>query len=265
MDLGLDGKVAIISGGSDGIGKAAAWRLAKEGAKVTICARRKDVLEQAAQQIRTETDGEVLPIQGNVTNPQFIERVVNTTVEHYGGINILVSNAGVASAGPFESVGDETWQADFDLKLWAAIRFARATILHMRKAGGGRIINVTAVGGKVPGAGSVPTSVSRAAGIAVTKALSRDLAKDNILVNTVCIGFVKSGQWLVPYGKAKDLDPNLTLDGFYEQLARNQSVPLERMGEAREAGDVIAFLASERASYLTGVALNIDGGVSPVV
>jgi NAD(P)-dependent dehydrogenase (short-subunit alcohol dehydrogenase family) len=265
MDLGLNGKVAIVSGGSDGIGKAAAWRLAKEGAKVAICARRKDVLEQAAQQIRTETNGEVLTIVANVADPQDIERVVQTIVEHYGGINILVSNAGVASAGPFEDVADETWQTDLDLKLWAAIRFARASIPHMRKAGGGRIINVTAVGGKVPGASSVPTSVSRAAGIALTKALSKDLAKDNILVNTVCIGFVKSGQWQVPFGKAKDQDPSLTMDGFYEQLARNQNVPLGRIGETQEAGDVIAFLASDRASYLTGVALNIDGGVSPVV
>ena len=265
MDLGLKDKVAIVTGGSDGIGRAAAWRLAAEGAKVAICARRRDVLEQAAQEIRVDTEGEVFAIPGDVTVPQDAARVVDAAVSHFGGANILVNNAGIGAAAPFESVTDDAWEADFELKLWAAVRFCRAAIPHMRKAGGGRIINVTAVGGKAPSGGSIPTSISRAAGIAVTKALSRDLARDNILVNTVCIGYVRSGQWQTPYEKAKAQDPNLTMEGFYQQLANMHNVPLGRMGEAEEAGDVIAFLASERASYLTGVALNIDGGVSPVV
>ncbi len=265
MDLGLKDKVALVTGGSDGIGKAAAWRLAAEGAKVAICARRKDVLEQAAHEIRVETEGKVFAIPGDVTVAEDAARVVDAAVSQFGTVNILVNNAGVGAAAPFESVTDDVWQADFELKLWAAVRFCRAAIPHMRKAGGGRIINVTAVGGKAPSGGSIPTSISRAAGIAVTKALSKDLARDNILVNTVCIGLVKSGQWQAPYQKAKTQDPNLTMDGFYEQLAKMQNVPVGRTGEAQEAGDVIAFLASERASYLTGVALNIDGGASPVV
>ena len=249
MDLGLKDKVAIVTGGSYGIGKAAAWRLAYEGSKVAICARRKDVLEQAAEEIRIKTEGVVLPIQADVTIPQDIERVVSSTVERFGRLDILVNNAG---------------QADFDLKLWAAVRFARAAIPHMRNVGGGRIINVTNLGAKAPGPSSVPTSVSRAAGIAVTKAMSKDMAKDNILVNTVCIGLIKSGQHERRYEQAKAQDPNLTLDEFYQQLAQGR-VPLGRVGEEEEAGDVIAFLASERASYLTGIAVNIDGGASPVV
>ena len=265
MDLGLKGRVAIITGGSDGIGKAAAWRLAYEGAKVTICARRKDVLEQAAEEIRIRTEGEVLAIQADVSIPEDIDRVVGTTVEHFNRIDILVNNAGQSAARPFESVTDEDWQADFDLKLWGAIRFVRSTIPHMRQAGGGRIINVTNLAARAPGPSSVPTSVSRAAGIAVTKALSKDLAKDNILVNTVCIGVIKSGQHERRYERAKEQNPNLTLDEFYQQLAGQRNVPLGRTGEAEEAGDVIAFLASERASYLTGIAVNIDGGSSPVV
>ena len=264
MDLGLKDKVAIVTGGSYGIGKAAAWRLAYEGSKVAICARRKDVLEQAAEEIRIKTEGVVLPIQADVTIPQDIERVVSSTVERFGRLDILVNNAGQADARPFESVTDEAWQADFDLKLWAAVRFARAAIPHMRNVGGGRIINVTNLGAKAPGPSSVPTSVSRAAGIAVTKAMSKDMAKDNILVNTVCIGLIKSGQHERRYEQAKAQDPNLTLDEFYQQLAQGR-VPLGRVGEEEEAGDVIAFLASERASYLTGIAVNIDGGASPVV
>jgi NAD(P)-dependent dehydrogenase (short-subunit alcohol dehydrogenase family) len=265
MDLGLNDKVAIITGGSDGIGKAAAWRMALEGAAVTICARRKEVLDDAAEDIRSRTEGRVLAIQADVTVPQDIERVVNATVDQFGRLDILVNNAGQSAAGPFESVTDEDWQADFDLKLWASIRFARASIPHMRQVGGGRIINVTNLGAKAPGPSSVPTSVSRAAGVAVTKALSKDLAKDNILVNTVCIGLIKSGQNRRRYDAAIAQDPNLTLDEYYEDMAQRRSIPIGRVGESEEAGDVIAFLASDRASFLTGIAVNIDGGASPVV
>ena len=257
--------MAIVTGGSYGIGKAAAWRLAYEGAKVSICARRKDVLEQAAQDIRAGTQGVVLPIQADVSVPQDLERLVDTTLQELGRIDILVNNAGEADARPFEDVTDEAWQADFDVKVWAAVRLARAAIPHMRKVGGGRIINVTNLGAKAPGPSSMPTSVSRAAGVAITKALSKDLAKDNILVNTVCIGLIKSGQHERRYQLSRAGNPDLTLEEFYQQAARQRNVPLGRVGEAEEAGGVIAFLASERASFLTGIAVNIDGGTSPVV
>lgn len=265
MDLGLTHKVAIITGGSEGIGKAAAHRMAEEGARVVIVARRPEVLEAAAQEIRTTATGAVLPVQGDVTEQATINRVVETTLHNFGRIDILVNNAGVSMAKPFESVSDEDWESDFSLKVWSAVRFIRAVIPAMRKVGGGRIINVTNLGGRTPGASSMPTSISRAAGIAITKGLSKDLAKDNILVNTVCIGLIKSGQHERRYARLKQENPNLTLDELYASMAKNRGVPLGRVGEAREAGDVIAFLASERASYLTGVAINIDGGISPVV
>ena len=265
MDLGLKGKVAIVTGGSNGIGKATAVSLAQEGASVVICARGKDGLDQAAREISAKNEGAVLSIQGDVGIPGDIERVVDTTLEHFGKIDILVNNAGQSSAGPFESITEDDWQADFNLKLWSAIRFARAVIPHMRAAGGGRIINVTNLGAKAPGLSSVPTSVSRAAGVAVTKAMSKDLAKDNILVNTVCIGLIKSGQHERRYQQAKAQNPALTLEEHYTQSAMRREVPLGRVGEAKEAGEVIAFLASERASYLSGIAVNIDGGASPVV
>jgi 3-oxoacyl-[acyl-carrier protein] reductase len=263
MDLGLKDKVAIITGGSEGIGKAAANRLAQEGARVVICARRKDVLEKAAQEIRGKTLGEVLPIQADVTKEGDIRRVVDQTVEAFGGLDILVNNAGQSAAGSFEQVDDKVWAQDIDLKLLAAIRFSRAAIPHMRQAGGGRIINVTNLGGKAPGPASVPTSVTRAAGIALSKALSKDLAKDNILVNSVCIGVIKSGQHEHRFEEMPKKD--LTLDAYYDRVAKARKVPLGRVGESEEAGDIIAFLASERASYLTGTAINIDGGSSAVV
>lgn len=265
MDLGLTNKVAIITGGSEGIGKAAAQRMAEEGARVVIVARRPEVLEAAAQDIRAATRGVVLPVQGDVTEPETINRVVETTLHNFGRIDVLVNNAGVSMAKPFEAVSDDDWETDFGLKVWGAIRFIRAVIPEMRKAGGGRIINVTNLAGRTPGASSMPTSISRAAGIAITKALSKDLAKDNILVNTVCIGLIKSGQHERRHARMQQTNPNLTLGELYTDMGKNRGVPLGRVGEAHEAGDVIAFLASARASYLTGIAINIDGGTSAVV
>jgi NAD(P)-dependent dehydrogenase (short-subunit alcohol dehydrogenase family) len=265
MDLGLTNKVAIITGGSEGIGKAAAQRMAEEGARVVIVARRPEVLEAAAQDIRAATRGTVLPVQGDVVEPETINRVVETTLHNFGRIDILVNNAGVSMAKPFEAVSDEDWESDFGLKVWGAVRFIRTVIPEMRKVGGGRIINVTNLAGRTPGASSMPTSISRAAGIAITKALSKDLAKDNILVNTVCIGLIKSGQHERRYARMQQTNPNLTLEELYTDMGKNRGVPLGRVGEAHEAGDVITFLASARASYLTGVAINIDGGTSAVV
>jgi len=265
MDLGLRDKVAIITGGSEGIGKAAAQRMAEEGARVIIVARRPDVLKAAAEEIQLATKGTALPVQGDVAEPATINRVVQAALDNFGRIDILVNNAGVSMAKPFEAVSDEDWESDFSLKVWGAVRFIRAVIPEMRKVGGGRIINVTNLGGRTPGPSSMPTSISRAAGIAITKGLSKDLAKDNILVNTVCIGLIKSGQHERRYARQKQSNPDLTLDQVYAESVKGRGVPLGRVGEAQEAGDVITFLASDRASYLTGVAINIDGGTSAVV
>ena len=263
MDLGLTGHVAIITGGSDGIGKAAALSLAKEGAKVAICARRQELLDAAAEEIRAATGGEVLAVACDVTDESQVRAMVTEVVERWGTVNILVNNAGTSSAQRFEDVTDETWETDLGIKVNGAIYCTRAVLAHMKAAGGGRIINVTTPGGKAPGRSSLPTSMSRAAGLALTKALSRDYAGDNILVNTICIGLIKSGQHERRYQSAVERDPNLTRDAFYDQMG--QRVPLGRVGEAQEAGDVICFLASARASYLTGTAINIDGGTSPVL
>ena len=265
MDLGLTDKVAIVTGGSEGIGKAAAQRMAEEGARVVIVARGQEKLDQAALDIRTATEGMVLPVSADVSHPDSAGQVVQTALDNFGRVDILVNNAGVSLAKPFEDVTDDEWEYDFDLKVWGAVRLIRRSIPEMRKVGGGRIINVTNLGGRTPGAGSMPTSISRATGIAITKGLSKDLARDNILVNTVCIGIVKSGQHTRRYDRLVETNPDLTLDEFYEQTAIARGVPLGRIAETEEAGDVIAFLASERASYLTGIAINIDGGTSPVV
>ena len=263
MDLGLTGKVAVITGGSEGIGRAAALSLAREGARVAICARRPDVLDRTAGEIRDATGGEAMAVPCDVTDEEQVTSLFSAVVEQCGGVDILVNNAGTSSAHRFEDITNEILDADLRLKVFGAVYCARAAVPHMKAAGGGRIINVTTPGGKASGGGSQPTSLSRAAGISLTKAMSRDFAADGILVNTICIGLIKSGQHERRYEQAQERDPSQTLDGWYERMGRN--VPLGRVGEGHEAGDVICFLASERASYITGASINIDGGSSPVV
>ena len=256
LDLGLDGKVAIITGGSEGLGRAAAERLAREGARVVICGRRKDVLDKTADGIRKATSGQVLGQVADVSRAADVEALVAATVAQFGGLDILVNNAGTSAAGGFETVSDEAWQADLDLKLMGAIRCCRLSIPHMKRRGGGRIINITNLGAKAPAARGLPTSVTRAAGINLTKSLANEYAPDNILVNTICVGFVKSAQW-ERRAKGKDME------AFYKDAAK--SVPLGRVGEADEFADLVAFLVSARAAYITGTAVNFDGGRSAVV
>ena len=270
MDMGLQEKVAIITGGSDGIGKAAALSMAKEGANVVIVARRAEVLDQAVQEIKIATERSVIPLALDVTADGASQMMIQTAVDNFGRLDIVVNNAGSAIAKSFENVSDEDWESDFELKVWAAVRLIQNAITEMRKVGGGRIINVTNLAGRTPGPSSMPTSISRAAGIAITKGLSKDLAKDNILVTTVCIGLIKSGQHQRRYESRLENEPNLSIDAFYDELVSGggvyrSPVPLGRVGEPEEAGDVIAFLASERASYLTGIAVNLDGGTSAVL
>ncbi len=259
MDLELSGKVAVVTGASEGIGKATVTLLAKEGARVAMCARRPDVLESVAATIREQTGGEILAIPTDVRRREEVERLIDQATNRFGGLDILINNAGTSAAFPFESVDDETWQDDLDLKVFAAIRTIRLAIPHLRRAGGGAIVNLLNIGSKAPGPASTPTSVSRAAGLALTKALSKELAKDNIRVNAVMIGLIKSGQH-----ERRAAGRGIPVDELYEEGAKRLNLPLGRYGEAEEAADLIVYLASARASYITGVAVNMDGGVSPV-
>jgi len=254
LDLGLGGKVAIITGGSEGLGRAAAQKLAAEGARVAICSRRPDVLERAAEGIR-KGGGQVLARSVDVSKADQIDKFVGEVMSEWGGVDILLNNAGTSAAASFEAVDDAAWIHDLELKLFSAVRLCRLCIPLMKKRGGGRIINVTNLGAKTPSARGLPTSVSRAAGINLTKSLANEYAADKILVNTICIGLVKSAQW---ERRAKG-----DLDAFYKDTAKR--VPIGRMGEAEEFGDLVAFLVSERAAFITGTAINFDGGMAAVV
>jgi 3-oxoacyl-[acyl-carrier protein] reductase len=260
MDLGLQGKRAIVTGGSKGIGLATAIALATEGVQVSIVARNLEPLRNAAKLISEKTGVEPLIIVADVSSEQDARRVVELTIERFGGIDILVNNAGTSAARPFDDVAIDAWEADLDLKLFSVVHFARAAVPYMRKIGGGAILNVTSIGGKTPSGSSLPTSVSRAAGLALTKAMSKDLARDNIRVNAVCIGLIQSDQI---ERKWQANAPELT----WEQYAvdSRHEIPLGRIGRAEEAAKVIAFLVSEAASYVTGTSVNIDGGKAAVL
>jgi 3-oxoacyl-[acyl-carrier protein] reductase len=254
MELGLKGKVAAVTGGTEGIGRATALKFAQEGANIAICARRADVLEQTAIELR-KTGAEVVTVAADMSRSKDVERFMDAVIKRYGRIDVLVNNAGASARGKFLEVNDATWSADLELKVFGAIRCARLAIPHMKKQGGGRIINITISSAKQPGAESMPTSVSRAAGLAITKALSKEFAADNILVNTVCIGKIKSGQHERRYKRE-----GKTAEEYYAQASKD--IPLGRVGEAEEVANVIAFLASDAASYVTGTSINLDGGIS---
>ena len=257
MDLQLNHRVALVTGGSQGIGKAIALKLAQEGASVVIAARGRELLDQVAQEIRA-AGGTVHAVQADVSHDAQCKMLIEECVKTFGRLDILINNAGTSATGEFESVTDEAWQADFDLKLCAAIRLARLAIPGMKANRWGRIINVTNIGAKQPRAKSMPTTVTRAAGLAFTKALSKEFAPDNILVNTICIGLIKAGQHERKAAKA-----GISVEQLYETLGKD--IPLGRVGRAEEVANVAAFLVSEAASYVTGSSINLDGGASAVM
>jgi NAD(P)-dependent dehydrogenase (short-subunit alcohol dehydrogenase family) len=259
MDLHLDGKVVLITGGTDGLGAALARRLVEEGARVAVCGRDPGRLAATENRLR-EAGGDVVAVRADVTRLPDLERFAEVAVSRWGRIDGLVNNAGKSAAGRVDEVADDDWVQDLDLKVLGAVRCTRLVVPHMVAAGGGAIVNVLAVACKAPGAGSLPTAASRAAGLAVTKAASKDLGERGIRVNAILIGLVESGQW-----RRRAEAAGQSEEEHYLHLAKRSDIPLGRVGRAEEFADLAAYLLSDRSSYVTGSAVNLDGGMSPVL
>ena len=264
FDLGLDDKVVLVTGGSDGLGRATAQRFALEGAKVVICARRSEHLLKVADEIRQQSmqhldkDAkiEVVAYPADVTDPEDCTSLISKITSKFGGIDFLINNAGASAAAGLETLDEAEWLADFHLKVMSAVRLSKLVVPSMRMRGGGCIINASIGGGKAPGAGSLPTSVMRSAGLNLTKSLANEFAPDQIRVNAICIGLIKSMQWVRRAG-------NRNPQELYDEMANR--IPLGRVGEAEEYADLVAFLCSERANFITGTSINLDGGMCPVI
>ena len=259
MDLGLAGKAAIVGGGSSGIGYAIAHRLAAEGASVLIWARRQEALEEAAKRIRDETGATVAVCSANIANPEDNLRVVAEAAAAFGRVDILVNNDGAPPLGPLLEFDDVAWQKAIQQNLMSVIRATRAAIPHMRKVGGGRIINITALSVRQPMAGFGLSVATWAGLIGFAKTLSLEAGPDNITVNTICPGRIET-----PLSR-KGFAHAARGDATREEELRNalvRSTPLRRIGAPDEIASAVAFLASSQAGYITGVTLPIDGGRS---
>jgi NAD(P)-dependent dehydrogenase (short-subunit alcohol dehydrogenase family) len=258
MEISLDGRAALVTGGSKGIGLAVARRFAKSGADVAIVARGREALDHAVATIGSAARGRVIGVAGDVAVAADIQRAYDAAMRAFGKIDIVMNNAGTSRSGAFESVSDESWQQDLDQKLFAAIRLTRLVWPQMKERRWGRIINVLNIGAKAPRPKSLPTTVSRAAGMALTKTLAGEGAPYNVLVNAMLVGFINSAQ--VPHMAR---NAGLPLKEFV--IKRSNDIPLGRPGQTEEFANLACFLVSDAASYITGTAINVDGGASPMV
>lgn len=253
MDLRLTDKVAIVTGSSRGIGQAIATGLTAEGCRVTICARDASVLERAAAELRAR-GAKVLTVTADLTRPEDPGRVVEETLRGFGRIDILVNNVGGArTAGPFLETSDAAWQAAVELNLLAGVRFGRLVVPEMQKVGGGVIVFISSIWGRESG-GTATYNAVKVAEISLAKSLARELAPLNIRVNSVAPGsiYFPGGSW----------DRRLQADPEGTTQFMKSAIPLGRFGTPEEIADVVVFLCSERASWVTGACLNVDGGQS---
>lgn len=257
MDLGLKDKVALVTASSKGLGRACALALAREGAKVAICARDGKALKAAADEIVMTTGSEVLAVPADMANSRDIQQVVKETVKHFGKLHILVTNAGGPPAGNFANFEDKQWQEALNLTLMSAVRLIRAALPYMQQEGWGRIINITSMSVKEPLDNLILSNSIRPAVHGLAKTLSQQFAPYGITVNNVMPGTIRTDR-VEQLAQARSEKNEQTIAEAIIEMGK--AAALGRIGEPEEFGAVVAFLASERASYITGVSLPVDGG-----
>lgn len=257
MELGIENKVALVTAASRGLGKAAALELSREGARVAICSRSTDAVEQAAADIAHQTGNDVLAVSCDVTNPDEVRELISRTADRFGSVDILVTNAGGPPAGTVADLTAEDFRKAVDLNLMSTINLTYAALPHMRRAQWGRIVAITSVSARQPLEELALSNTARAGVLGFIKSVSNQFAAEGITANAVCPGYTKTertvelARMFVESGKGTEED-------FYAKV--NVRVPMQRMGRVDEFAAAVTFLCSARASYITGVALPIDGG-----
>jgi 3-oxoacyl-[acyl-carrier protein] reductase len=257
MDLGLRDRVAIVAASSRGLGKACALELAREGAHVVISARDGPCLAAAAGEIRAATGAEVLPVETDLTDATQIQDLVDGTLRRYGRIDVLVTNNGGPPAGFFDDFDDQAWLTAHQLTLLSAVRLIRAALPAMRAQRWGRIVNITSVAVKQPLDNLLLSNVYRPGVVGLAKTLSAQVAADGITVNNVAPGYTRTDR-VLELAQARAADEGKSVEQIL--AATTASYPMQRMGEPEELAALVAFLASERASYITGTTIQVDGG-----
>lgn len=257
MDLGITGKIALVAASSKGLGKAVALGLAQEGANLIICARNPETLESTKQEIQRKFPVEVLSVPTDLTKPDEIKELVAKASTHFGTIHILVNNAGGPPAGFFEDLSDAQWQNGFEITLMSAVRLTREVLPLMKKQKWGRIVNITSISVKQPINELLLSNSIRLGVIGWAKTVANQVAATGITINNVCPGYTKTARVRELLADRAKME-NSTPDAVAGEITRG--IPMGRMAESEEVASLAVFLASERASYLTGTTIQVDGG-----
>lgn len=258
MDLGLSGKVAIVAASSKGLGKAVALQMLREGALVTINGRHADALAETARELRAETGGDVIEVVGDMTNPDDIQRLVDETVAQRGGLDVLVCNAGGPPPGRFADFPtDEPWQKAIDLNLMSTLRLIRAALPHLEAKGGGSVTTIVSTSVRQPIPHLILSNTARSAVVGLMKSLALEYASKNIRFNNVLPGSTMTDR-ITSMAEKRAKDAGKTVEEILQEDAK--AIPMGRLGQPHEFANVVTFIASPAASYVTGVSIQVDGG-----